>query len=438
MVVTQPQLDLDRLEDLVRILPGLSASANIFRDVFSDYPPEMLGQLSHADLEAALEEIAGIPNVNLFQSTLTFQLSCGTQNLANLAFILLDKHLQVPRTTGNKPNVYTKQYNEVKAICDQCRDETATGLFSRKIPLDEIVFVPEQTVYAQNIDTMFPDGMLNCYKCGNRSFIQEQSGFAVVFRDKIEKGKKEEELRRRVEDIIGQVAERIQSINPRRSKVREDIVDSFYWIYKTLRENGEIQYPILYKLFEWVRRENLQLEQLRRMDNLTRDILKEVIYKNVLLPYAVIKARVKSLESIFRKTIRGAYDLKDDPNEKISLRDCLGLRIILPTIEDCNKLAASIKNDPQFEIIDYDNHIKVPKANGYRSIHIHLRHSGMMYSIHIRTHDMDRAAETDPRQKHDDTYVPMINRLIKDNVPPQMIRTFATLMGVYKSPLLLD
>jgi len=151
--------------------------------------------------------------------------------------------------------------------------------------------------------------------------------------------------------------------------------------------------------------------------------------------------RVKSLESIFRKSIRVAYDLKiSEDEEQLSLRDLLGMRIVLPTREDCEKLYASMGRDTNFRVIDYKNHWVEPKPDrhSYKAIHMHIEHSGIFYSIQLRTHHSDMEAEIkDPKLVHEVAYVPKIVDIIKDNVPYQVRRVFAAVLGVQKSPLLI-
>ena len=440
-----PQLNLEKLVDMAKVFRASSVFSDTFFSVLTDFPPELLTGVDGQSFDNVLREIEGRPDVNQLQATLNFELSGGEGALLNLAFIMLNNHIPNVPKLNNKPDTYTKSYNDIKAICDACSTEVATGLFDRRRPIESIIFEPEQVLYARNLEGIFPDGSLKCDNCGNRGFEYERTGQTLVFRDKILKGK-EPEFKIRVENIIKEVTERIVKINPKRTykQVESDVIDGFYRIYKTVRRNrepnGEVQYPKSYKLFEWIRRENGQLEQLPWIDHLTRNLLQEAIYKHIILPYAVIKMRVKSLESIFRKSLRVAYDLKISEDEKqLSLRDLLGLRVVLPTKEDCHKLHSLISRDQNFRVIDYKDFFEGPKSDRpYGGIHMHVEHSGIVYSVQLRTHHSDMEAEIkDPKLVHEVAYVPKIVDLIKDNVPYQVRRVFASILGVEKSPLLI-
>src|SRR3989338_9428996 len=117
-----PKFELERLVDILSLFRGSRIYSDTFIDVLTDFPPDEIAQLSESKLDEILAEIRGRPNVNEMQANLRFELSGGEGNLDNLAYIVTNKHLRLPVTIGDKPKVYTKPYQDIKATCDACFD----------------------------------------------------------------------------------------------------------------------------------------------------------------------------------------------------------------------------------------------------------------------------------------------------------------------------
>lgn len=437
-----PQLNLETLIDLVMVFPNSNIYAHTFLDIFgpeSTYSPEKLGLLDNPSLEEALENLIGRLDVNQFRSELNATLSAGEGNLRSLAYAIFNHHIvghiQVPLERQKKPDVYAKTYNDVRACCHVCSTETA-GIFDEKIPLEKIVFIPEQILYANNLQVMFPDGF-TCHHCGSKDFNYQKTGESIVLRERMSKDKLKWLVKRSLEVTAEEIQRRGIQRNPK--QVEDEIADALFRFYKSIRMNREpngVQYDKLYKMFEWIRRRNIQIEQLP-LSQQTAYSLSIAIDSLIPLPYAVIKMRVKFLDRIYKKMLEVAYGLVKDGEKQKELRDVFGIRFVLPTEADCYSLASGLRQDPNFEIEDYTDHIKVAKKNGYQSLHLHAAHNGIMYSVQIRTHEMDRKAETDPKQAHDTTYTTAQIELIKEKVPYQVRRVFAAILGIDKSPLLV-
>lgn len=436
-----PELNLETLIDLVRVFPHSDIYADTLISIFSpdsEYSPEKLSLLDNPSLEEALENIAGRLDVNQLRSELNATLSAGEGNLRRVAYAIFNRHIaghiQVPLEKQKKPGVYTKTYNDVRACCHVCSTE-ASGIFDKKIPLESIVFIPEQVLYANNLQVMFSDGF-TCHHCGSKEFNYQKTGESIVLRERMSKDK----LKWLVKEVTRATAEEIQRRGIQRNpkQVEDEIADALFRFYKSIRMNREpngVQYDKLYKIFEWIRRRNIQIEQLP-LSQQTADGLGIAIDSLIPLPYAVIKMRVKFLDRIYKKMLEVAYGLVKDGEKQKELRDVFGIRFVLPTEADCYNLDSRLKQDPNFKIEDYTDHIKVAKENGYQSLHLHAAHNGIMYSVQIRTHEMDRKAETDPKQAHDTTYTTAQIELIKEKVPYQVRRVFAAILGVDRSPLL--
>ena len=447
----QPQLNLENLVHLVRIFPNSEVYSRTLTSVFTDYPVEMLSSIEAEGLERVLRVIANRHDVRQLRHTLEQELASGEDNLRKLAWSIFNRHIKgkvnVPLARGNQPKVYDKEYQEVRASCASCSSKVALGLFHPpELPLEAIVFKPEHTLYAKNLDGIFPDLNLTCDSCGSTSFTYSRDGLYLVLREQ----NTPEERKRIVKDIIRTIREEIHRKTGRSyTDIEKEIIGRFFRLYTSIkkdeRPNGEIQYDKLYKLFEWIKRENLQIGQLH-LSTITGEILKDLINDRIQLPYAVMKMRVKTLESIYGKMMAVAYGMKKEDNTPKELRDIFALRIILPTIDDCYILCKGIIDDKaEFEIDpnkpeEFKDYIKEPKkTNGYRSIHLHPTHrdSGIKYSLQIRTHQMDRATETDPKQIHDDVYAPEKVKIIVSTIPYQVRRVFAAILGIDKSPLLV-
>jgi len=182
------------------------------------------------------------------------------------------------------------------------------------------------------------------------------------------------------------------------------------------------------------------------------EVLKDAIYNGkkddgtdiIPLPYAVIATRVKRLDRIYEKLLEVLYDIRDTDNTLAKFRDVRGARVVLADEEKCFNLLKALRNDTKNFIIedgDVDDWIHEPKhrENGseYKSIHVHPTYANVVYSVHIRTHSMDRAALTDPQLLHDAKYLVEKRQMIIRDVPYQIRRLVAAVMGVTESPLLI-
>lgn len=419
-----------------------------FYKVFSEYPSRKLIIQRNEEFEETLKGIAGMEDVKYAQEVMDYEISSGEGNLSLLANIMFHR-LELPKRKGGEPKVYLKSYREVSAWCNGCdrSDAVATGFFDRKNSLDD--FIPEQTLYANNLIGIYPQGTLTCDVCGSRNFRYQENANTFVYRDEVED--KNRDLGRRVKEIIQKVSATIPYDRGNRSelyaKVEADILRDFYQMFKSVRKDdkpdGSPQYPKLYKLFEWIRRGNHDIEQFQWINQRTRKALKDEIFANVPLPYAVIRTRVKQKETLFLKSLMVLYNLKYNVDEKKEkeekkLVDLYGLRMILPEERDCFKLAEKLETAPGFEIGNFDDSIRHPRPSGYRALHLDLSYGGMTYEVQIKTHEMDRAAKTDPKQKHDTAYLKDKIKLIKDNVPSRIMNVVGVVIGCDCEKLLLE
>lgn len=87
------------------------------------------------------------------------------------------------------------------------------------------------------------------------------------------------------------------------------------------------------------------------------------------------------------------------------INDLLGIRIIVPTIEECYFSQEIIHSSwpPVTEFYGGEpgtDWIKTPKENGYQSLHTTIRFIDKLVEIQIRTHEMDKIAEYGVAAQH--------------------------------------
>ena len=102
---------------------------------------------------------------------------------------------------------------------------------------------------------------------------------------------------------------------------------------------------------------------------------------------ALIKGRMKSINSIFRK-------MKEKSRKFEEIYDLFAIRVIVDTVEECYAALAPIHRVFKPSGIGFDDYIANPKANGYQSLHTNVigPHKRMI-EIQIRTRQMHYRAE---------------------------------------------
>lgn len=113
-------------------------------------------------------------------------------------------------------------------------------------------------------------------------------------------------------------------------------------------------------------------------------------------PISMIKSRIKSPQSIYRKLQKLGYDFTDD-NIRTKLNDVAGLRVVCAFVDDIYTIAGLIASQDDITVIEIRDYIKNPKPNGYRSYHMIVDipvffakgKTPMRAEIQIRTIGMD-------------------------------------------------
>ncbi len=102
---------------------------------------------------------------------------------------------------------------------------------------------------------------------------------------------------------------------------------------------------------------------------------------------AVIRSRVKSIYSIYRKMFMQNRSFEE-------IYDTYAIRIVLDTIPECYT-ALGVIHDMYHPLPNrFKDYISTPKPNMYQSLHTTvISHEGIPLEVQIRTHEMDQLAE---------------------------------------------
>ncbi|MDE6219316.1 MAG: response regulator [Lachnospiraceae bacterium] len=88
-------------------------------------------------------------------------------------------------------------------------------------------------------------------------------------------------------------------------------------------------------------------------------------------PFESIKSRLKKPESIYRKLVRKDFPVTIE-NIKEYVADVAGLRVICSFPDDIYRLAELLLKQDDIILLKEKDYIKMPKSNGYRSLHLIL------------------------------------------------------------------
>lgn len=146
---------------------------------------------------------------------------------------------------------------------------------------------------------------------------------------------------------------------------------------------------------------------LLEIENIYQSATKEISTKLEILddefqtrnkrnPIHQIQRRVKSPESILGKLSRKGLDLSTE-SARENLNDIGGIRVICSYIDDIYNIASMLGKQTDIEVIRVTDYIKLPKPNGYRSLHLVVkvpvffsdRMEKVKVEVQIRTIAMD-------------------------------------------------
>lgn len=144
----------------------------------------------------------------------------------------------------------------------------------------------------------------------------------------------------------------------------------------------------------------------------------EFQYSGAHNPIHHIESRVKTLASIVKKMENMSIPLTI-ANAKKNLHDIAGVRVVCCYVDDIYRIADLLLSQDDVSLVEEKDYIKVPKENGYRSLHIVVDlpvylSQGKVFvpvEIQIRTVAMDfwAALEHGIRYKSPSEVPPFIN-----------------------------
>ncbi len=135
------------------------------------------------------------------------------------------------------------------------------------------------------------------------------------------------------------------------------------------------------------------LEEVKTKINILNE---EFQYVHDYNPIEHVKSRIKSPESIFKKLSRKGLDVSLH-SIKGNIRDIAGIRIVCSFVSDIYIISEMLQKQQDLKVIKYQDYIKNPKDNGYRSLHLILevpvfmsdRVEDVCVEVQIRTIGMD-------------------------------------------------
>ena len=135
------------------------------------------------------------------------------------------------------------------------------------------------------------------------------------------------------------------------------------------------------------------LEEVKTKINILNE---EFQYIHDYNPIEHVKSRIKSPESILEKLSRKDLEVSLS-SIKQNIRDIAGIRIVCSFVSDIYIISEMLKNQKDLKVIKYQDYIKDPKPNGYRSLHLILevpvfmsdRVENICVEVQIRTIGMD-------------------------------------------------
>ncbi|MFW6869069.1 GTP pyrophosphokinase [Nocardioides sp. CPCC 206347] len=89
-------------------------------------------------------------------------------------------------------------------------------------------------------------------------------------------------------------------------------------------------------------------------------------------PIEHVRTRLKTVESLFAKVARiDCEPTLEDIEAKI--RDIAGIRVVCPFVSDVYWISDMLTGQPDVTVLEVEDYIRSPKANGYRSLHLIIR-----------------------------------------------------------------
>lgn len=149
---------------------------------------------------------------------------------------------------------------------------------------------------------------------------------------------------------------------------------------------------------------NCAIKEVQTKFEILNDELSTMHNRN---PIEMIKARIKSPESIIEKLYRKDFPISMDSVLE-NINDVAGIRVICSFIDDIYEVAHMLVNQDDVKLVEVKDYIKTPKENGYRSYHMIVevpvffskRKQYMRVEVQLRTIAMDFWASLEHKMKY--------------------------------------
>ena len=112
-----------------------------------------------------------------------------------------------------------------------------------------------------------------------------------------------------------------------------------------------------------------------------------------------IKTRLKHIYGIFRKERYYKYKGRNVGKNYNGIKDILGLRIIVKTIDECYQTEDILKQLWEYIPEERDDYIQKPRVSGYRAIHNVFKTDNLTFETQVLTNDMYTFNEFGPAKQ---------------------------------------
>jgi len=342
-----------------------------------------------------------------------------------------------------------QKFKEIWAISVDTGEKLAMALFPESATLDEVVFTPDTIIYNE---------LLGWSRGGEQTELQFEGEIefrevakAVYFRQVLNRRETTRRVKAAIDYAVKGTFKGGLSQMPH-SEYFTKLVRALTTDFPKVRNEQRVNYGELYRIFELVRRKNINLGQFIRDGELSPFIgkLEEGIREYVLPPSAMIRLRTKSEERRSYKATEVIYDIRT-PGHQGGLkkwRDLYGIKVILPDIDDVNRFVKQLTEGqtsygPQIyrenqggklETVGKD-YIHRAKGTGYQSVHLFIEFSNAIFELQIKTHEMDYDAESRKDQSHDAVFQEVKDSLVTEKTGFYRLRR---LMGLVLEGYNLD
>lgn len=164
-------------------------------------------------------------------------------------------------------------------------------------------------------------------------------------------------------------------------------------------------------------------------------------------PIHHLQSRIKSPLSILEKLHRKGFEISVDSAIN-NLTDIAGVRVVCSYLEDVYKIASLLKKETSFEVKIERDYIKLPKKNGYRSLHYILsvpviigeEQTDVLLELQIRTIAMDFWASLEHRIRYKNmhTKVPIELEQELSNVATDIAKLDKKMQDIYAKTMSLS